>query len=944
MSLILTGSSLTIESLDNAIQLNLPIQISPEAFESIEKSHSYIKKIVQDESVVYGVTTGFGSLKDIVISKNDVKKLQENLLRSHSCGVGEPISMDLVKRMFILRINTLVKGYSGVSRQLIEYLVRIYNIGIFGKVPSKGSVGASGDLAPLSHLFVGYLGEGELFDPEVGSYAPAKNVLSKYQFPLMELGPKEGLALNNGTPFMSAHLSEAMVKISRIMSNANVVAALTLEALHGTHRAFTPGIHIARGQSGQIEVASTMKSILANSELHQFHSMGKVQDAYSLRCIPQVHGVVSDTIKFCDGILSRELNGVTDNPLVIDNDVVSGGNFHGQYLASIADYLSIALTTLGNMSERRIERLVNGNLSKLPSFLVANSSNLGLESGYMIVQYSAAALCAENRTLSNAGSVHTIPTCENSEDHVSMGAYCVRKLLQIVDNVSMIVAIELLCGVQAKEFTKEKSSFLIEEVCRLVRTKIPRLECDRYVKTDLDEIIELMKQTDLMSLNKPELKIEPKFELALAKGTRDFAPRDIIIRDYLFDLIKNKFVSYGGEGISTPVFELKSTLMGKYGEDSKLIYDLEDQGGQLLSLRYDLTVPFARYIAMNKITHMRKYHIGQVYRRDQPKMNKGRFREFWQCDFDICGKYESLLPEAECIKIMHDILSAIDIGKFIIRVSNRKILDGFFEVCGVEEKLIRMISSAVDKLDKTPWDDVRKEMIQKGLSEETCEKIKKYVQIKGSMSDVLSLLKKTELMKNSRAKEGIEELEGVMKLTDIMKCTQDVQIDLSLARGLDYYTGIIYEAVVTDAEVGTVAAGGRYDKLIGMFSGKDIPAVGFSIGVERIMAVLNEKSIQNLNSKDVQIIYNDDSHMNSALKLSMELREEGLKVICDYSPWITNKSLKKKITSSIQNKIRVLCLVWQTDNMISIKNIEKNEQTNVHTISDAVVAIKNILG
>ena len=322
------------------------------------------------------------------------------------------------------------------------------------------------------------------------------------------------------------------------------------------------------------------------------------------------------------------------------------------------------------------------------------------------------------------------------------------------------------------------------------------------------------------------------------------------IREKVMDTIKGVFKKHGAITIDTPVFELKELLTGKYGEDSKLIYDLQDQGGELCALRYDLTVPFARFLAMNKqYRTMKRYHIAKVYRRDQPIMTKGRYREFYQCDFDIAGgNFEAMLPDAEVFKVIHEILSAVDVGKFVIKCNHRAVLDGIFEIAGVTEDRFRAICSAVDKLDKQPWSEIRSEMInEKGLAEEAADRIGEFVKLRGGSELIDELLSRSEIQANERAKKGLEDLKlsfGFLKLFGI---TGDVSFDLSLARGLDYYTGVILEAVLlgqkSGQEVGSVAGGGRYDNLVGMFSGStQIPCVGASVGIERLFALIEKKA------------------------------------------------------------------------------------------------------
>ncbi|KAI8610700.1 hypothetical protein BC830DRAFT_1144524 [Chytriomyces sp. MP71] len=340
-----------------------------------------------------------------------------------------------------------------------------------------------------------------------------------------------------------------------------------------------------------------------------------------------------------------------------------------------------------------------------------------------------------------------------------------------------------------------------------------------------------------------------KFELKTPKGTRDFVPEEMAIREKMFTTISGVFKRHGAVTIDTPVFELKEILTGKYGEDSKLIYDLKDQGGELSALRYDLTVPFARFLAMHGISNIKRYHIAKVYRRDNPSINKGRMREFYQCDFDIAGEYGSMIPDAEILKVVVEVLTAVEIGNFKIKINHRKILDGMFEVCGVPADKFRAISSAVDKLDKAPWADVKKEMVEeKGLDEAVADRIERYVQFCGGVEVCDALEADAAFCTSERAMAGVKDMRLLFKYLALFGVAGRMSFDLSLARGLDYYTGVIYEAVFESTSdetsgVGSIAAGGRYDELVGMFSpsGKKIPCVGVSVGVERVFAILLAK-------------------------------------------------------------------------------------------------------
>ncbi|KAI9336629.1 hypothetical protein DFJ73DRAFT_646678, partial [Zopfochytrium polystomum] len=401
-----------------------------------------------------------------------------------------------------------------------------------------------------------------------------------------------------------------------------------------------------------------------------------------------------------------------------------------------------------------------------------------------------------------------------------------------------------------------------------------------------------------------------KFELKTPKGTRDFTPEEMAIRESMFKTITTVFKRHGAVTIDTPVFELKEILTGKYGEDSKLIYDLQDQGGEACSLRYDLTVPFARYIATAGLSNIKRYHIAKVYRRDNPSVNKGRMREFYQCDFDIAGEYGSMIPDAEAVRVMVEVLKSVDIGAFKVKINNRKILDGMFEVCGVPPEKFRAISSAVDKLDKSPWAEVKVEMVKdKGLPEEVADRIAEYVKHAGG-AEICNILEADEAFsKNKRGMEGVADMRLLFQYLDILGVKDYMSFDLSLARGLDYYTGVIYEAVFeantvfclspvidsllfsipalpcTEATegVGSIAAGGRYDELVGMFCGRRIPCVGISIGVERVFAILlnrlrsrQEKEKVRTNDTEVYVIGLGTGHLAERMKVAKELWDAGI--------------------------------------------------------------------
>ncbi|EFN84523.1 Histidyl-tRNA synthetase, cytoplasmic [Harpegnathos saltator] len=439
--------------------------------------------------------------------------------------------------------------------------------------------------------------------------------------------------------------------------------------------------------------------------------------------------------------------------------------------------------------------------------------------------------------------------------------------------------------INIKSFTyDERLAFpIVETPLTSLAEKIKRLKGTCYVgKNVLDKKIaeEVAKLLDLKTQLGEENGCPNKLILKTPKGTRDYSPEHMVLRMGVLEKIIAVFKRHGAETIDTPVFELKDVLTGKYGEDSKLIYDLKDQGGEILALRYDLTVPFARYLAMSKVASMKRYHIGKVYRRDNPSTTKGRYREFYQCDFDIAGQYDPMIPDVECIRVVTEALETLNLGPYMIKLNHRCILDGIFAACGIPPSKFRSICSAVDKLDKNPWEEVKKEMIEeKGLDEHIADKVGKYVSQSGGMELITELKKDKDLMKQSSAVQGLDSMELLLKYCSIYKILDKVKFDLSLARGLDYYTGVIYEAILCgdDVGVGSIAGGGRYDNLVGMFDNKNknVPCVGVSLGVERIFSILEAK----LTNKGLKMRSTETEVFVASAQKNMH--EERMKIIAD---------------------------------------------------------------
>ncbi|MCC2248550.1 MAG: histidine ammonia-lyase [Bacillota bacterium] len=487
----LSGDSLTIDQLKRICIEQEQITISKTSMEKVRESRLAVDNIVANKEIVYGITTGFGKFSDVMIEAKDVEDLQLHLIRSHACGVGNPFEEKVSRAMMVLRLNALLKGFSGVRPVLVELLADLVNERIHPVIPEQGSLGASGDLAPLAHLALVMIGEGKVFN-EKGEAVDAASVLSKKQLQPIVLQAKEGLALINGTQAMVAVGVMNYIEAEKLAYDSEWIAALTMEGLQGIIDAFHPAVHEVRGYPQQVAVAKRMTAWLEGSQLITHQGEKRVQDAYSLRCIPQVHGATWQALDYVKEKLEIEANAATDNPLIFDGGklVISGGNFHGQPIAIAMDFLKIAVAELANISERRVERLVNPQLNDLPAFL---SAQPGLQSGAMIMQYAAASLVSENKTLAHPASVDSIPSSANQEDHVSMGTIGSRHARLIINNTRRVLAIECICALQAVESTGiDKMAGKLKEKWEAYRKVVPTISEDRIFSTDIEEVASLL--------------------------------------------------------------------------------------------------------------------------------------------------------------------------------------------------------------------------------------------------------------------------------------------------------------------------------------------------------------------------------------------------------------------------------------------------------------------
>ncbi len=481
----LDGRSLTIEGVRRVAEDRLPVALASSARERVRHARALVDGIAERRAAVYGVTTGFGKLSEVAIPADRLAELQVNLVRSHAAGVGDLMSEREVRAMMLLRANVLARGHSGARAELVDLLAAMLNQGLYPPVPEQGSVGASGDLAPLAHLALALIGEGELIRGE--RRATARTLLDEAALSPVTLGPKEGVSLINGTQAHTAIAALAWCDAMRIWRAAHVAGAMSLEALMGTPTAFDERIHAVRGQHGQQVSAALLRRLLESSEIRESHRHGdpRVQDAYALRCMPQVHGPALDALRFAEAMLAREVNAATDNPLVFeDGELLSGGNFHGQAIALTLDVMAIALTNLATISERRTDRLVHPDLNEgLPPFLVEEA---GLNSGFMMAQVTAASLASECKVLSHPASVDTIPTDGNKEDVVPMAMGAAWKLRRIVRNLQYVIGIELMCAAQALDFRAPlRPAAEVRRAHARVRALVQPLERDRVLSDDM---------------------------------------------------------------------------------------------------------------------------------------------------------------------------------------------------------------------------------------------------------------------------------------------------------------------------------------------------------------------------------------------------------------------------------------------------------------------------
>ncbi len=503
-TLTLIPGTLTLQQLRTVFRQHVSLSLDGSAKAAIQASEQTVLDVIKENRTVYGINTGFGLLANTRIDVEELELLQRSIVLSHAAGTGDFMSEDTVRLLMLLKINSLARGYSGIRLSVVEALIKLYNAEVYPAIPEKGSVGASGDLAPLAHMSVVLLGEGEAFYR--GERIEAKQALNIAGLEPIALAPKEGLALLNGTQASTAFALQGLFYTENALYSAIGIGALTVDAALGSRVPFDARIHAVRGHKTQSDVAAAFRELLATSDIGNSHQgCEKVQDPYSLRCQPQVMGACLQQMRFATEILVTEANGVSDNPLVFADtgDILSGGNFHAETVAMAADMLAIALSEIGALSERRMSLMIDTHLSGLPPFLVENG---GVNSGFMIAQVTCAALASENKTLAHPASIDSLPTSANQEDHVSMATFAARRLRDIFDNVAGILAIEWLAACQGLDFRKPlQTSERLQSLMQLLRKDVPFYDKDRYFAPDIEAAKQLIKRHDLMDTTQLQL-------------------------------------------------------------------------------------------------------------------------------------------------------------------------------------------------------------------------------------------------------------------------------------------------------------------------------------------------------------------------------------------------------------------------------------------------------
>lgn len=952
-SITLTGKALTLDQVVQVACYNAIVNIDDSVWPAVEAARKVVDDKVKNKEIVYGVSTGFGSLCRFALDNDkDIIALQKNLILSHSVGVGPDCPIEIVKAMMLLTINKLIRGNSGVQVSTIKHLQSCLNANIIPVIPLKGSVGASGDLCPLSHMISAlFFGKGKLMDGR-----DAQVMMEMKPPPLLA---KEGLALNNGTQFICANLSLGMYRLDKMIGRLPLIIGAIFHVLKATGAAFDPRPHAVRNHKGQQYFAKMIRILIKDTP-----NYGQVQDAYSIRCSPQILGSIFEIIPFLKKIIINEINASTDNPLVFaeDGSIISAGNFHGQYPSIVSDILSILTQNICNPVNTMIDRMTDEKKSAgLPSCLVVQP---GLNSGFMMPHYTTSALTSGNKVLCHPASVDSIQTCEGQEDHVSMGAHAARKFLEIVQDTEYVLSIALFNAHQAwqirmktdEAFKNSKSVFDTVFFPELAKV-LPYIEDDIFMKSPIDAATEFYTNMPsceaFIAKNLPDaLKAENSTTLKTLmhapRGTVDIVGKDCVIMNDIFNRIRQTMKIHGIDELQTPIMEHTRVLQGNYGEDEKLIFNLKEDGGTPKSLRYDHTGPFGRFLAQHKLVRFSRFTIGPVFRQDNVNVSSGRYRQFYQADLDIAGVYASMIPDATVVTVFMTTLKSMDINCNML-VNHRKILDGIFLICDVPEAKLRPVCSGIDKLDKHPWEVVESELVnEKDIPIEVAAKLKTFfaVQVSDPSFDTFKkAITENPIFKAAEGSSGYNMLmEGINDLDCLMgylnaDVLAGIRWTISLARGLDYYTGMIFEVICPEhRDVGSISAGGRYDKMVGELRGdnEDVPCVGASFGVQRIITIINRMNKKVTPAQmPLKVLVTPPSESLPARqycsKVATDLRNNGIPTLLNMG---VKPRIKDQFTAAFENDVTHMVIIGDDEaqkGIVQVKDVSTKRDDGKYT-------------
>lgn len=936
------GKRISIDDVRNVAYLKHEIEVDP----------SFYEKLATDASKKKSVSLILSSPIESGNSSRDV------------ANVSYPLP--LCRAALFFKFSTFLQGRSGLRAEVIQIIQSMLNADVIPNFTSENTAGCQ-----LANIISGF-GDICFSGGVISNTASAFNL---HEIEIVKLTVEEANILKNEKFLMNGAACLLTSVTANIISTADCIAALSCEAFGAYTDAFDAAhFELNRQHRGQIASASNLRLLLEGSKLvNNTKTKKDLSSILAFQKIPQIHGSVQENLSIISKALDIELNSAPSGPVDSDQSM----RFEPVPSAIALDALYTLLNLLYTSSQERLEGLLTLSINRcnnnkaqttLPGPGVASATaEEKLLATYYLTNRLNTQLCSElqqsmqsmkelDATASSAvtsvdvtkeakASTNSKPEQDESNLTPEQRAKAEAKRKAKAEKAAAKAAV--------KDSKKAGSSTLgtggAGALLGVGTAKFRNFVMVKIVGDDGDVVIgELLTAYCKGLLEELSTAGGNKRKPKIAKGARDYTPDQMRVREQAFAAIRRVFKRHGGVEIDTPVFELKEVLTGKYGEDSKLIYDLADQGGELLCLRYDLTVPFARFLAMNTVGNIKRYHIAKVYRRDQPQLNRGRYREFYQCDFDIAGSYTSMVPDAEVISVAVEILTELPVGPFLIKLNHRKLLDAIFELCGVPSESFRPICSAVDKLDKLSWEEVREEMVgEKGLEGSCADLIGRFVCKKGSPKVLWAeLMQEGVFGAHEGARQAMGELEVLFGYLEAMGTLGSVSFDMSLARGLDYYTGVIYEAVLTDgtSQVGSIAAGGRYDSLVGMFSasGVQTPCVGVSIGIERVFTIMEKKAedLKLMQTTNIQVFIASigDNMMAERMKVAKLLWQAN--IACEYSH-LENPKFKKQLDDVLERGISYM-LVFGPDELLSgtvkLKDIARREEV-VLSLEEAVNAL-----